>query len=249
MRPISTLTFGGTSYSHLQLLYRRLDEVGHTCPLPSRGKPGENLRDPARYLKVLTERDSVSAYCLAIKYLYNDIVKAAARSCLKLPITKLKKSDVRYCITLEEYEALIEYHTSCSATASAATLGKNRFLTGRSYAPCSACTKEDRLHDLTLPRLPNVSPPGCAQKCLWSYLHRSGLPAHHPSVEEITKPEFVFQKLNCHHCSHNRRADFLDFSQLLATDVQKAIEKVIGVQQSLASSNSLIINNSLFLAC
>ena len=42
------------------------------------------------YLKLLTERDPVSAYCLAVNYHYDDIVEAAARSCLKLPITKLK---------------------------------------------------------------------------------------------------------------------------------------------------------------
>jgi hypothetical protein len=180
------------------------------------------------YLKVLTERDPVSAYCLAVNYHYDDIVEAAARSCLKLPITKLK-CDVLHCITGEEYQALIEYHSSCGAAASAVTLGRNWFPTQRSYAACPACIKEDTLHDPTLLRLPNVSPPKCAPRCLWSYLHRSALLlAHHPSVEAITKPTFVFQNMNCRHCSHDRRADLLDFSQLLATEVQKVIEKVTG---------------------
>jgi BTB/POZ domain len=180
------------------------------------------------YLKVLTEREPVSAYCLAVTYRYDDIVEAAARSSLKLPITKLK-CDVLHCITGEEYQALIEYHSSCGAAASAVTLGRNWFPTQRSYAPCPACIKEDTLHDPTLLRLPNVSPPKSAPRCLWSYLHRSALLlAHHPSVEAITKPTFVFQNMNCRHCSHDRRADLLDFSQLMAAEVQKAIEKVIG---------------------
>jgi hypothetical protein len=76
------------------------------------------------YLKVLTQRDPFGAYCLAVKYDYDDIVKAAARSCLRLPITKLK-CDVQHCITLEEYQALIEYYSSCGAAASKVTIGKN----------------------------------------------------------------------------------------------------------------------------
>jgi hypothetical protein len=191
-----------------------------------------------RYLTSAIEHDPVSAFCLAVKYQYEDIVKAAARSCLKLPISKFKR-DVLCSITGEEYQALIEYHNACGAAASAVTLQRDWFppsdklfpiATPRRGAsndsPCTACIMDDI--DISI-KLSPFSSGRRAPRYLWSYLHRSALLLlRHPSAEAVTAEAFVLKGLDCPHCSDNRRADMLDFSRFFALEVQRAIEKVIG---------------------
>jgi BTB/POZ domain len=184
------------------------------------------------YLKGATEHHPVSAYCLAIKYQYEDIARAAARSCLKLPITELK-CDILHCITVEEYQALIEYHSLCGVAAGAVTLKRDWFPSDNklvliervkqvSDLPCAECIVEDILNDTTSSRNQRRAP-----RCLWSYLHRSSLLlVHHPSVGAIKERSFVLKNMKCNACSKKFQRGMLDFSSLFATEVKKAIEKV-----------------------
>jgi hypothetical protein len=188
------------------------------------------------YLTGAIERDPVSAYCLAIKYQYEDIAKAAARSCLKLPITELK-CDILHCITVEEYQALIQYHNLCSVTASAVTLRRNWFPSDNELVligsvvrapPCSKCFIEDMLNTNNAWHFQRQIR---APRYLCSYLHRSALLlAHSPSAEAIMAHSFVLKDMNCDACSKSKtcREGMLDFSRLFATEVNTAIEKVIG---------------------
>ena len=186
------------------------------------------------YLMSAVERDPVSAYILATKYQYEDVAKIAARSCLKLPISKFRCDALRY-VTGEEYQALIEYHSSCGAAASAVTLERkwlelplNKLFLGPkpSSEGCASCMMGDMLQrQSSFP----FSPITRAPRYLWSYLHRSALLlAHHPNVEAVTTEAFVLKDIYCPPCLAARRTDMLDFSRFFAREVWKAIEKVIG---------------------
>lgn len=224
--------------AHILLEFAHKYQVDALCP------------SLTRYLTSAIERDPVSAYTLATKYQYKDVAMAAARSCLKLPVSRLR-SGVLHCITGEEYRALVEYHTSCGVAASAITLERKWFPPGNklfSTAPtkpstkpgsdsgCASCMMRDFLHDM-----PPTSPGHftfslSAPRSLWSYLHRSAVVlAHHPSAEAVMDEAFVLKGLDCAVCLTNRQADMLQFSRVFADEIIKAIEKVIGYSASFVA--------------
>ncbi|KAI0255776.1 hypothetical protein BJV78DRAFT_572491 [Lactifluus subvellereus] len=211
--------------AHILLEFAHKYQVDALCP------------SLTRYLTSTIERDPVSVYALATKYQYKDVAIAAARSCLKLPVSRLR-SGVLHCITGEEYRTLVEYHTSCGAAASAIALERKWFPLGNklysivptklgSDSGCTSCMMRDFLSDMP----PTSSGPftfsKSAPRFLWSYLHRSALVlAHHPSAEAVTAEAFVLKHLDCAVCLTNKRADMLEFSRVFATEIIKAIEKI-----------------------
>ncbi|KAI0305970.1 hypothetical protein B0F90DRAFT_1613499, partial [Multifurca ochricompacta] len=70
------------------------------------------------------ERDPVGVYVLAGMYEYQNIAKDAARSTLKLPISRLQSPELQYA-TAEQHQLLIQYYVSCGAAASAVTLERH----------------------------------------------------------------------------------------------------------------------------
>ena len=80
----------------------------------------------ARYLTDAIEDDPIGVYAIAVTYGFNDSGAKAARTTLKLPISRLQPPQVQ-CITTELYGELIQDHIACGKAASTVTSEREWF--------------------------------------------------------------------------------------------------------------------------
>lgn len=79
-----------------------------------------------RYLAENVEQDPVGVYAIAATYGYKGVGAKAARSCRRLPFSRLQSPYVR-CATTELHADLLRYHAACGEAASAITSEREWF--------------------------------------------------------------------------------------------------------------------------
>ncbi|KAI0255775.1 hypothetical protein BJV78DRAFT_572608 [Lactifluus subvellereus] len=203
----------------------------------------------SRYVTDAIETDPVGAYAIAVTYGHKGIGARAARSTLKLPVSRLQSPHLQFT-TAELYEALIQYHTACGAAASDVASERGWFSRNKAISTahqgtdlsCSSCSTLDFIGGL-LDQTPPLSSvqrnsssrrsvsssigPRYGPRCLWNYLLRSAfMLAHHPTAEAVTAEDFVLKSLNCLNCPSGTRKGLLEFSQIFGTEIKKAVEQV-----------------------
>lgn len=67
------------------------------------------------------ETEPVAVFVLTVEYKYKNVASAAVIAPLLLPISDLRPPE-KSSIGSDTFDALIRYHTSCGAAASAVTL-------------------------------------------------------------------------------------------------------------------------------
>ena len=79
-----------------------------------------------RYLAENVEQDPVGVYAIAATYGHKDVGAKAARSCQRLPFSRLQSPYVP-CATAELHAELLRYHAACGEAASAITSEREWF--------------------------------------------------------------------------------------------------------------------------
>jgi len=79
-----------------------------------------------RYLAENVEQDPVGVYAIAATYGYKGVGAKAARSCQRLPFSRLQSPYVQ-CATAELHADLLRYHAACGEAASAITSEREWF--------------------------------------------------------------------------------------------------------------------------
>jgi BTB/POZ domain len=200
------------------------------------------------------EGDPVGIYAVAITYGHKDIAAKAARSSLRLPISRLRSPHLQ-CITAEIYGELIQYHAACGEAASAVASERKWFPPweqwgrliwtstsnrgGSSNLSCSDCAALDFVSKV--PGAGSVQGGSFAPfsiqaskrqtrfgpRCLWNYLHHSAsVLVHHPTAKAVTTEDSVLKFFDCSNCPPGTRGDLLEFSRIFATEIKKAIGRV-----------------------
>jgi hypothetical protein len=182
-----------------------------------------------RFLTDTSERDPVGVYALALVYDCRDVAVKALQSSLMVPIYSIHSLELQYSTTGEKYEALIQYHISCSRVASAVSMRRkwipesSKLTTtshdGKGFG-CSSCIMPDFIQ-------PILGRARYGPRYLWNYLHRSALVlAHHPNADAVTAEAFVLKDMKCSYCKTNKRLEMLECSHAFAAEIRRVIDQV-----------------------
>src|SRR6266852_5295701 len=151
----------------------------------------------------------VGVLVLAIKYKYKNVALAAFRATFRLPISDLRPPPELSSIGLDTYEALIRYHTSCGAAASAVTLRREWFPLKSNLISMGPVDMNKYLCPRAMRDFVHGPPPydlfssstRFASRYLWSYLHRSAvILSHQPGAEAVMGKDFVLKYMDCLDC-------------------------------------------------